>query len=75
MYSTFLLIGGLLEAKERGRKGSLKVAAIYFSSAIFSILATSTQGGPKENRSIEGASAGAYGLIGAHIGKYRNSAY
>ena len=64
-YPIISLLGGLLEAKERGKYGQLKVAYIYFSCALFSILAVAIQ----ETRSFNGASAGSYGLIGAHLGK------
>ena len=63
-----LCSGALLESNQRGRMAPLRVAILYFSSIVFSILAISFF--DEYEKEIDGASAGVYGLIGGHVGKF-----
>ena len=60
------LTGALLESVQNGRNPRLRVAILYFSSIIFSVMVVSFQ----FEKEIDGASAGVFGLVGGHIGMY-----
>ena len=57
--------GGLLESIQLGRYSRQRVAILYFSSVLFSILATSFS----IDVEVEGCSGGVFGLVGGHLGK------
>ena len=63
------LSGALLESIQNGRNPRLRVAILYFSSILFSILLVSFF----IDKEIDGASAGVFGLIGGHLGMLYDS--
>merc|ERR1719203_2253797 len=60
-----IIFGGLLESIQLGRYSRLRVAILYFSSVLFSIMASSFS----IDVEVEGCSGGVFGLVGGHLGK------
>ena len=63
-YPIIPYLGSLLESNALGRMTPLNLGILYFSSVLFSTLATSFT----LDKEIYGANAGGYGFIGGHIG-------
>ena len=58
--------GAMLESIQVADYARLRVGLLYFSSVLFSVLATSFT----INQELEGAVAGVYGLIGGYLCMY-----